>query len=520
MTDPMQDPAAPDGFLSGDVTAEALVQANRIILDRVLGWRDLASIAEGAGLELSPAAWARIEAARRVVDALVDRGIRGYGINTGVGALCDVIIDRPAQQSLSRNILFSHACGVGEPLGEAETRAIMAAQIANFAHGCSGVRPQTVAALLALLNAGILPVIPARGSVGYLTHAAQIGLVLIGHGTARQGGELLTGREALARIGLEPLVLEAKEGLSLVNGTPCATGLACLALSRMDRAMDWADAAATLAYENLGAQAGAFAPAPLALRTSPGLQTVGARLDAWLAGSELLAAAAGSRTQDPLSLRAVPQIHGAVRDQVEQLAVVVDRELASVTDNPAVSGTPEAPEVHSQAHAVGAALGLAMDGLAVAAAELAAISERRVDRLVNPLVSRLPAFLAGDSGVCSGFMIAQYTAAALAAECRRLAAPASLDGGITSALQEDILTHATPAAGKALAVLDNLERILAIELLAAAQAYDLQPPALARAPRTDALYRRIRARVAPYADDRPLNGDFAALHTILRTTRP
>lgn len=508
------------GFFSGDMTAGDFVAANRIVLHGPLGWRDVAAVAEGAGLDLSAAARGRIEAARRIVEALVERGIRGYGINTGVGALCDVIIDRDAQQSLSRNILFSHACGVGEPLPAPETRAIMTAQIANFAHGASGIRPETVDALLALLNADVLPVIPSRGSVGYLTHGAAIGLVLIGHGEARHGGERLTGREALARVGLEPLVLEAKEGLSLVNGTPCATGLACLALSRMDRAMDWADAAATLSYENLGAQAEAFAAVPLALRTSPGLRTVGARLASWLDGSALLAASAGSRTQDPLSLRAVPQVHGAVRDQMDYLAVVVDRELASVTDNPAVAGTPEAPEVHSQAHAVGAALGLAMDGLAVAAAELAAISERRIDRLVNPLVSRLPAFLAWNSGVCSGFMIAQYTAAALAAECRRLAAPASLDGGITSGLQEDILTHATPAAGKALMVLDNLERVLAIELLAAAQAYDLQPAGLGRAVRTDALYRRIRARVAPYADDRPLHGDFTAMQTILQTTRP
>lgn len=212
----------------------------------------------------------------------------------------------------------------------------------------------------------------------------------------------------------------------------------------------------------------------------------------------------------------MPQVHGAVRDALEDAGRAADRELASVTDNPAVGGTPEAPEVHSQAHAVGAALGLAMDGAAVAAAELAAISERRIDRLVNPLVSGLPAFLAPEGGVFSGFMILQYTAASLVAENRRLAVPASLDGGITSALQEDMLTHATPAATKALAVIANLETVLAIELLAAAQGYGLQPEGLGRAPATDALFGRIRALVPAYRDDRPLNRDLARILPLLR----
>lgn len=477
-----------------------------VILDGPLTWREIATVAGGTNLRLSDAAWRRIEHAREITDALVANGIRGYGINTGVGALCDVVIDESQQKALSRNILLSHACGVGDPLGKAETRAVMAAQIANFAHGYSGVRRETVEALLTLLNGDILPVIPARGSVGYLTHAAAIGTVLIGEGEARHGGVTMTGREALARAGLPPLVPLAKEGLSLVNGTPCATGLASLALARVERLLDWADAAAALTYENLGAQADPFAAMPLALRKSPGLQTVGDNLRRWLDGSERLKQSAGRRTQDPLSLRAVPQIHGAVRDAFAQVAEVVDRELSSVTDNPVVAGSASAPEVHSQAHAVGAALGLAMDGLAVAAAELAAISERRIDRLVNPLVSGLPAFLAADNGVCSGFMIMQYTAAALVAENRRLAAPASLDGGITSALQEDILTHATPAADKALAIIDNLETVIAIELLAAAQAFDLQPQTPSAALATTVLHGRIRARAPYYQDDRPLNG--------------
>ncbi|MDI7862345.1 histidine ammonia-lyase [Rhizobiaceae bacterium n13] len=486
------------------------------IRDEPLTWREIAAVANGARLALSPAARRRIVEARAIVDVLVDRGIRGYGINTGVGALCDVVINRENQQALSRNIILSHACGVGAPLERPEACAVMAAQIANFAHGYSGVRIETVDALLALLNAGLIPNIPSRGSVGYLTHAAAIGLVLIGHGSVNDGKDNLSGKDALARLGLEPLRLEAKEGLSLVNGTPCATGLATLALSRAEKLFDWADAAAALTYENLGSQANAFAEGPLALRHSPGLQKVGAALRDFLADSPMLSQSAGTRTQDPLSLRAVPHVHGAARDTFDHVAEVVDRELASLTDNPAVAGTVDAPEVHSQAHAVGAALGLAMDSLGVAVAEMAAISERRIDRLVNPLVSGLPAFLAGDSGVCSGFMIAQYTAAALAAENRRLAAPASLDGGITSALQEDILTHATPAAWKALAIVDNFECIIAIELLAAAQAYDLQPRTGRKAKRTGGLYERIRKTIPVYADDRPMNEDLARMRAILQ----
>jgi histidine ammonia-lyase len=324
----------------------------------------------------------------------------------------------------------------------------------------------------------------------------------------------------LRQIGIAPLVLEAKEGLSLVNGTPCATGMAAVALARMERLLGWADAIAAMSAENLHVQIRAYDAESLALRLSPGIERVGARLRAALADSAILAASAGQRTQDPLCLRAVPQVHGAARDVFEFGAGVVDRELASVTDNPLVAGSPAAPRVFSEAHAVGSALGLAADALGVAIAELAAMSERRIDRLVNPLVSRLPAFLAADGGVASGFMIAQYTALALVGDNRRLAAPASLDGGVTSALQEDHVAHATPAAAKLLEILDNTQAILAIELLAAAQAYDLQPIELARAPRTDALYRAVRARIGAYADDRPLADDMAAARVLLDAPAP
>lgn len=491
-----------------------------ILLDRPLTWRQIAAIAAGDVPCLAPAAAERVSLARRIVEAIVDRGIRAYGINTGVGALCDIVVDRPLQQQLSRNILMSHAVGVGAALDDAQTRAILAAAINNYAHGHSGVRLELVERLLALLAADCLPEVPAGGSVGYLTQMAHMALVVIGAGHARLRGRRLTGAQALQELGLPALVLEAKEGLSLVNGTPCATGLMALALAKLERLLAWADAVAALSFENLHGQLAAFDAATLELRASPGLTEVGITLRGYLQGSALLEAAAGKRTQDALSLRAIPQVHGAVRDVFDAAAIVVDRELAAVTDNPAVSGTPEHPRVHSEAHAVGAALGLCADSVATAVAALAAISERRIDRLVNPLVSRLPAFLATDGGAGSGFMIAQYTAVSLVADNRRLAAPASLDGGTTSALQEDHLVHATPAALKLLKIIDNAETVIAIEMLAAAQAYDLQPRALARAPATENLYRQVRAIAALYRDERPLAGDIETALQLVRGAQP
>jgi histidine ammonia-lyase len=492
--------------------------AQPIVLEQKLSWRQVVEVAEGAPLVLSQDAWARIRAARALVEALVIQGTRAYGVNTGVGALCDVVVPEAKQRQLSRNILMSHAVGVGAVLDRIPVRAVIAAAINNFALGFSGVTPQVVERLLVLLTHDCIPEVPAAGSVGYLTHMAHIALVLIGEGSARCRGRSMGGAEALESLHLAPLVLGAKEGLSLVNGTPCATGLAAVALGRTLRLFDWADAVAAMSFENLRGQAAVFDAAALRLRVSPGVGAVGERLRAALQGSAILRHSAGRRTQDPLSLRAIPQVHGAARDLFAQAARVVDDELASVSDNPAVAGSVAEPRAMSGANAVGTALGLTADALAIAVAQMAAMSERRIDRLVNPLVSGLPAFLACDEGVGSGFMIAQYTAVSLVADNRRLAAPASLDGGVTSGLQEDHLSHATPGALKLLAIIDNAEAILAIELLAAAQAYELQRESHSRAPHTDALYRRVRAAVPPYRDDRPLAGDIRRAQELLRTT--
>jgi histidine ammonia-lyase len=492
----------------------------RILLDRPLSWRQVAEVAQGAPLVLTDAARARIGAARALVDSIVLKGLRAYGVNTGVGALCDVVVTQSKQEQLSRNILMSHAVGVGPTLGCIEVRAVIAAAVNNFALGLSGVRSVVVDGLLALLAHDCVPEVPAAGSVGYLTHMAHIALVLIGQGTARLHGRCIGGGEALQSMNLAPLVLGAKEGLSLVNGTPCATGLSVVALDRTARLLDWVDTAAAMTFENLQGQVSVFDADALGLRVSAGVAQVGERLRALLSGSAILEQNACRLTQDALSLRAVPQVHCAARDLLAHAGRVVDDELASVTDNPVVVGTAEAPRALSGANAVGAALGLMVDSLAIAVAETAAMSERRVDRLVNPLVSGLPAFLATDEGAGSGFMIAQYTAASLVADNRRLAAPASLDGGVTSGLQEDHLSHATPGALKLLKIIDNAEIIVAIELLAAAQAYELQRTSAARAPQTDAVFRRIRALIPPYRDDRPLGADIQRARELLREAPP
>ncbi|WP_353230497.1 histidine ammonia-lyase [Novosphingobium sp.] len=493
--------------------------AAAIRLDRPLTVSTLVAVARGAPVVLGPAARARVAAAHDLVRAIIDEGVPAYGINTGVGALVDRAVEPALQCRLSRQLVMSHACGVGAPLPDAHVRAIIAAQVNNLAHGFSGTRVAVVDGLIALLNHDVVPEVPAGGSVGYLAHMAHIALVLIGEGHARVAGERLSGAAALARAGLAPLVLEAKEGLSLINGAPCATGLGALALAQARGAVTAADAIAALTFEVLGGNLAAFDAELLGLRRSPGIAETGAAMTAWLAGSTHLAQT-GARLQDPLSLRAIPQVHGGVRDALDHVAGMIDAELASVTDNPVVLGTPEHPRAGSQAHAVAAGLAMALDHLAIVTAHVGMLSERRIDRLVNPLVSGLPAFLATAAGVSSGFMIAQYSAAALVGENRRLAAPASLDGGITSGLQEDYLSHQTPAALKALALIANVQAILGIELAAAAQAHDIAVPAAARAPGTARLHAHVRATIAPYTDDRPMHDVMAAGADLVRAGLP
>jgi histidine ammonia-lyase len=488
---------------------------NTQVIDTPLTFQQVAAVAAGAQLRLSAQARRRVMHARAIVEIIVERNIRAYGVNTGVGALCDTLLDRAQLRTLSRNILMSHASGVGDPLSVEQTRAIMACAINNFAHGGSGVRLEIVDRLMGLLNANLIPVVPRDGSIGYITLMAHIAIVLVGEGMVRSpGGGTMSGRQALKSLGTDELVLEAKEGLSLINGSPDTTGLASVALERLSSLLDWADIIAAMTFENIGHSVMAYAPEALRFSASENIQRVGSRLTESLAGSKMLAGAQ-VRTQDAMSLRAVPQVHGAVRGCFGATVEMVNLELASVTDNPIVAGSLETPEVYSGAHAIATGLALTLDALTIAVAKIAAMSERRIDRMVNPLVSDLPAFLAFAPGSSSGFMIAQYTALSLASENRRLAAPSSLDGGVSSGLQEDEIPHATTGALRLLRVIENFETILSIELLAAAQAYEFKDRK-GRARTTDRIYRKLREVVRPYSDDRPIASDIHMAVQLLR----
>ncbi len=479
-------------------------------------WQDVVAVARhGAQLELSPAAWARIDNARAIVERIVASGERAYGINTGLGALCNVALQGEQLSQLSRNTLLSHACGVGAPLTDEQTRAIICAAITNFSQGKSGVQRRVVEALLALLNCGITPRVPSQGSVGYLTHMAHVGISLLGVGEVSYRGQIVPASQALEAEGLEPVQLGAKDGLCLVNGTPCMTGLSCLALADATRLTQWADVIGAMSFEALRGQIAAYDPEIIALKPHPGMQRVGGNLRALLEGSEVVASSRGLRTQDALSIRSIPQVHGACRDQLAHAALQIETELNSVTDNPMILGTPDDYRVVSQANPHGESVAMAADLLAIAVAEIGGIAERRLDRLINPLVSGLPAFLVSQPGVNSGMMIVQYVAASLCGENRQLAQPAVVDNFVTSGLQEDHLSLGTSAALKLHRVLANCTQILAIEYLLAAQAFEFLKGQRFGVG-TDCAWSLLRQRVPAYDQDRWLAPDIASSAALLR----
>jgi histidine ammonia-lyase (EC 4.3.1.3) len=470
--------------------------------DAPIRWQDVVLVARGhAELTLSDSAWSRISQGRAIVQHIIDAGQVAYGINTGLGALCNITLPEEQLSQLSRNTLLSHACGVGALLDEAQTRAIICAAIANYSHGKSGISRGIVEQLLAFLNLRITPQVPSQGSVGYLSHMAHIGLALMGVGDVTFQNQIIPASQALELVGLKPISPGAKEGLSLVNGTPCMTGMACLALDDAQNLLDWADVTGAMTFEALRGQTVAFDAEILALKASPGIQRCGTRLRQLLAGSALLAESQGIRTQDALSLRSMPQIHGACRDQFDHAAKQVDTELNACTDNPLILGTLDNWRVVSQAHPHGESVAMACDLLAIAMAELGSVSERRLDRLVNPLVSGLPAFLVAKPGVNSGMMIAQYVAAALCAENKQLAQPAVVDNFVTSALQEDHLSLGTGAALKLQRLIANLYQILGIEYLLAAQALEFHDVQRLAAGTRHAL-ELLRKTVPTWEDDR------------------
>ncbi|WP_439877263.1 histidine ammonia-lyase [Pseudomonas prosekii] len=487
-----------------------------VIADTPLRWQDVVAVARhGAQLELCAETWARIDNAQAIVQQIVSSGERAYGVNTGLGALCNVSLKDQQLSQLSRNTLLSHACGVGAPLADEQTRAIICAAIRNYSHGKSGIHRRVVEALLALLNRGITPQVPSQGSVGYLTHMAHVSIALLGVGNVSYRGQIVAAQHALAEEGLAPVQLGAKDGLCLVNGTPCMTGLSCLALADATNLLQWADVIGAMSFEAQRGQIAAFDADIIALKAHPGMQQVGSNLRALLDGSEVIATSKGVRTQDALSIRSIPQVHGAARDQLQHAQNQIETELNSVTDNPMLLGTPENFRVMSQANPHGQSVAMAADLLAIAMAEIGSIAERRLDRLINPHVSGLPAFLVANPGVNSGMMIVQYVAASLCAENRQLAQPAVLDNYVTSGLQEDHLSMGTNAALKLHRALENCTQILAIEYLLAAQAFEFLKEQRFGAG-TDTAWRLLRERVPAYDEDRWLAPDIAAAASVLK----
>jgi histidine ammonia-lyase len=443
---------------------------------------DVWSVAvDGAQVELSEESRRKMRAARELVEtrARESSGEHTYGINTGFGRFVERTIPPELSGELQLRLLRSHACGVGDPYPQEVVRAAMLLRANALAKGYSGARVETVELLLACLDRGVLPIVPSRGSVGAsgdLAPLAHLALPLVGEGRASVDGEMLPGAEALARVGLEPLRLQAKEGLSLVNGTQFMGAIGALALVRAGRLAQSADIACALSVEALQASRSSFLPEIHALRPFPGQIASAANVLRLLEGSAIIEAHRWcDKVQDAYSLRCAPQVHGASRDLLDYAERTVQVELNAATDNPLVFA--EDGQFVSNGNFHGQPLAFALDAIGMALAELASISERRVERLVNPSLSDgLPAFLTHDGGLNSGFMIPQYVAAALVSENKALCHPASVDSIPTSAGQEDHVSMGNASALKCWTVLGNAERAVAIELLAASQGVEFLAP--------------------------------------------
>ena len=473
---------------------------------------------DGAGIRLSEESEELIRASRKLVEQWVQEGRVVYGITTGFGALSDVTISRENSRSLQENVLMSHAAGVGNILDEETVRAVMALRIKDLARGHSGIRLSTVHQLIELLNRGIVPVIPEKGSVGAsgdLAPLAHLSLVLIGLGEAQYRGERLVGAEALRRCNLEPLRLEAGEGLALVNGTQVTTAIGGLAVSDAVRLSKMADIAASMSLEVLMGSRTEFDPRIHQVRPHPGQTAAADNMARITRNSEIISSHKDcSRIQDAYTLRCSPQVHGASKDAIAYARKVVETEMNSSTNNPLIFS--ESGEFLLGGNFHGQPLALALDFLGLAVAEFANISERRIERLVNPNLSGLPAFLVSNGGLNSGFMIAQYTAAALVSENKVLSHPACVDSIPTSANKEDHVSMGPIAARKCKEMVRNGEHVIAIELLCAAQAMDLFTN-MRPGEGTCAAYQSIRGVVSHLDRDRVLATDIARVVELLRS---
>ena len=475
---------------------------------------------ENAGL--APVAVERMNASRRIVEHLVASGSAAYGINTGFGKLASVRISPEQVRQLQLNLVRSHASGVGAPLSETETRAMMLLRANALAKGLSGVRPGVVETLCQMLNARVHPVIPSQGSVGAsgdLAPLAHLAQVMIGEGQAIFHGETLSGREAMKGAGIAPLELEAKEGLSLLNGTQAMLALLSLALREADILVDTADVAAALSLDALRGSPGALDARIMHARAYPGAATTARNLAHLNDGSQIReshrAAEKDPRVQDAYSLRCTPQVHGAVRGALAQAREIAAVELNSATDNPLVFVRDGANgDIVSGGNFHGQPLAMAADQVAIALASLGGIVERRVEQMTNPLTSMLPAFLTPEPGLNSGFMIAQVTAAALTGENKALATPHSVDSISTSGNQEDYVSMGMSGARRLDRMLKNLRNTIAIELLCACQGIDLLAP-LKTGKLAAKAYEAVRAKSRMLSVDRPLAGDIEAVSALI-----
>jgi histidine ammonia-lyase len=457
--------------------------------------------------------------------ALIERWVKEkrviYGITTGFGALCNVTISEKDTRRLQENILMSHAAGVGDPLPEPVVRAIMALRVHDLCLGYSGCRMETIRYLLEFLNRGVTPVVPEKGSVGAsgdLAPTAHLGLVLIGRGEAFCRGERISGAAALERIGLSPLALAAGEGLALINGTQVMTAIGVLVVHDAVRLTKMADIACAMSLEVLMGSNSEFDPRIQRIRPHPGQILTADNMLRLTMGSEIISSHEGcARVQDAYTLRCAPQIHGASKDAVAHARRVIDIEINATTTNPLIF--PDTEEIRLGGNFHGQPVAMAADYLSMGLAELGSVSERRIERLVNPQLSELPAFLVKEGGINSGYMIGQYAAAALVSENKVLAHPACVDSIPTSANKEDHVSMGTIAIRQSREILTNVENVVAIELLCAAQAYDLlsEERRLRAGQGTREAYRVIRSHVPYMRQDRELYKEMRTMVKVLRS---
>ena len=491
---------------------------NILITGHTLTLEELAAVCrENAPVALSPEAKQRILESRQVVDMLVDEAAVVYGITTGFGKFSDVTITQDECKQLQRNLIVTHAVGAGEPFPRDVARGIMLLRVNNLAKGFSGTRLELVETLVAMLNRGVTPVIPQKGSLGAsgdLAPLAHMVLPMLGLGQAEYEGEVLPGDVAMARAGIPTVELVAKEGLALINGTQAMTSVGALAVYDAIRLMKTADIAAAMSFEANRGVKDALDPRVHAVRPHDGQMKTAANLRNLLLGSGNVTCQGEVRVQDGYSLRCVPQVHGASQDAINYVKSKVEIEMNAVTDNPIIF--KETMEGISGGNFHGQPMALAFDFLGIALSELANISERRLERLVNPNIGNFPAFLVKKGGLNSGFMIVQYSAAALVSENKVLAHPASVDSIPSSAGQEDHVSMGTIAARKAAEILGNVRRVLAMELMCACQAVDLLGGQEKLGKGTAPAYRAIRAVCDTLEDDRPLYEDINRCEAVIQ----